>query len=687
MKTFYKSGLLLLSAMLLIPAALRAEDHDPNSPWGPDGVVLTKSVTRSTTDLNRFNVEMEAYVTGQTTQSSSVSYQPADIVLVIDASGQMSASSGESYYVSETQNWSANNLTNALEDFGILETNYYFLHTDGKYYKLFVNVKYTTFFVDIVTGCSLYYTVNGVNYYLRPDSFDASTTEYTVEDGIGSRFSTLYKGSLYKYKEISKLESEVVAAGAFIEAVYSDAVEHNVDHKISIVKFAGSYRNNSETSIAEGNNDGSTQVVKSFLSVKANSNNTPNVVNLKSALEGINASGVPAYSNRGLRKAQLLLQQNTYKNDGAQKMVVLFTGSTPSSSTSGTPSFSTDVANGAIEYSRQMKKNVSNAYGSEVKVFTIGLYDNPSDNIRNYLNGVSSNYPDATAHNSLGTGEDKGYFQLKSNQSIIDVVTALLTKTTQVINDAVTYKLSTDAHIIDYLTADFRIPAGATVTLQTANSTKNNGVFGWASPQSVTGVSATIYAEQNYVDVTGFDFNDNYVNTNTSTAARGKKLIISFPIEIDPISVGGASVPTNRQTSGIYVKKDNVDTQVAGFQIPNAAIPCLTISKTGLKLGESALFNVMKNIGGSTYGKPIQVWVTGDGSKNAATTKVKFLEPGTYKVEETRWSWSYTPSPSNAYIEKAVGAENNTTFEFSNTAKTGVPSHGESASGNNVFSK
>lgn len=57
------------------------------------------------------------------------------------------------------------------------------------------------------------------------------------------------------------------------------------------------------------------------------------------------------------------------------------------------------------------------------------------------------------------------------------------------------------------------------------------------------------------VEVTGFDFSNNYVGTvtnNGSVSYRGNKLVIRFKVNVRDGFLGGNNVPTNGEKSGIY---------------------------------------------------------------------------------------------------------------------------------------
>lgn len=104
----------------------------------------------------------------------------------------------------------------------------------------------------------------------------------------------------------------------------------------------------------------------------------------------------------------------------------------------------------------------------------------------------------------------------------------------------------------------------------------------------------------------------------------------------------------------------------------------IKITKEGMKEGESAIFNI-KN-GDTQY---MQVQLTCDSNGKAERWVV--LTPGTWTIEETSWSWAYTPG--TASITKQLSdnsSESDRTFAFTNTAKPGTVSHAEGVKVNEI---
>lgn len=668
-----------MAAILFLPAAMKGQNTDPEPFVENEAMHISKSLQqRVGGDQNSFLLTLDAFVDGNENVIHTETKKPLDIVLVLDASAAMSGDYADdnTYWELPSRNYSTWSFWPSLF-YGDRDTQYYFKHTDGKYYP--VHVIYEG--ILAISRACIYYKVGSDTYYIMPDGtlkknpnrFD--TSYYTTH--TFAIFQTIFTGVLYR-KANTKAEAMQTAVGSFINTVYQNATADNLNHKISIVKFAGNDDGNG-TSLG-GNTAGLTEVLINFTDVKGKtsegaSGDKPNTDVLQELIDAINIGGSTS-ADYGLNKASLLLNQSSVKNDGAVKVVVMFTYGEPNHP--GQTGFNESVANNAISISKSMKDN-------GVIVYTIGVLDNPSDDMKNYMNYVSSNYPSAQSLTISGSQASDKYYLNDTGGTLNDIFKAIAETS---IEGGATYPLDATTVLRDVVSDDFII-SGDVVVKKVPFTSKSGTTYTFNESNAVTLSSPAISVSKSgkTVNVSGFDFagNDNwvgYVTERGSSTPHGYKLSVTIPLQIDPNSDGGANVNTNTSASGLYDKADN---QVARFNYPKANIPNIIISKTYLKAGESALFNVYKKTGTGTYGNPIQVWVTGDGTENAVTTTVKYLEPGTYKVEETGWSWSYTAATTQQ--EKTIGSDDNTTFSFTNTPKTGTPAHGEAATGNNVFAK
>lgn len=127
-------------------------------------------------------------------------------------------------------------------------------------------------------------------------------------------------------------------------------------------------------------------------------NLTDNANSLKTSVDSLTAGGATR-ADLGMSQAQTVLNG---ARKGAQKVVIFFTDGEPTSNNS----FEAKVANGAIETSKTLKD-------AGALVYSIGIFDgadedSTADRKNQYMQGVSSNYPDATAYTVLGARNTDG---------------------------------------------------------------------------------------------------------------------------------------------------------------------------------------------------------------------------------------------------------------------------------------
>jgi len=98
-----------------------------------------------------------------------------------------------------------------------------------------------------------------------------------------------------------------------------------------------------------------------------------------------------------------------------------------------------------------------------------------------------------------------------------------------------------------------------------------------------------------------------------------------------------------------------------------------TILKTGLKEGESAIFEVYKKMSDESYAYNTTILLTGQKGQTSVSKEFTVSE-GFWKVVETNWSWGYDltnpTSPERSIIKEITDTEGtDKTFYFINTAK------------------
>ena len=186
--------------------------------------------------------------------------------------------------------------------------------------------------------------------------------------------------------------------------------------------------------------------------------------------------------------------------------------------------------------------------------------------------------------------------------------------------------------------------------------------------------------------MTGFDFSANWCgNHGTGIGYAGKQLIIQVPI-IPKDGIVGGEIPTNTSDSAILDEDGN---KVEEYPIPVVGpFPVhIQISKTGLQEGDSAVFLIWRKATTATNfdktGLPfMKVVLTGNADGTAVVAGIKNLDPDYhYLIEESAWSWKYTPSAPISTVDQTVNP-----FEFTTTLKTGITTKsGDAKAKNEMF--
>lgn len=498
------------------------------------------------------------------------------------------------------------------------------------------------------------------------------------------------------------------AVNTFIDNVAKKAKDEGVEHRIAIVKFAGDSTNDvGDTTYKEGGHRYNySQVVKELTAV--NDASGENATTLKTAVNQLQAKGGTQTQN-GLNHAQRLLSSVDSARDSS-KVVIVFTDGMP-----GDSGFDAKVATSAIASAKSMKDagvtvytvgiftgaNVGQLYGdtgfSKNSNGNVGSYwanwatsdgtDVPAGN--RFLNYVSSNFKNASAIGLKAysdwklyygwevtqnfTRDKTGYYMTASNSTVLNNI---FTSISQTIGSA-NIDLGSETVIKDIVTPYFTVSqdAGA-IRLSTA--TYNGSAFG-APDAADPSVTAAIDPATRAVNVTGFDFNQNYVSTNAKADGTfGKKLIIEFDVSVRDGFLGGNQVPTNDGQSGIYAK----GTMIKAFDVPTQDVEVKSITPTAddkaIYLGDSANLQEL-----------VHQNATFDGTNNAfvdVTYTVKDENGtvvGTYTVPagSSSGTWVWSDPASNG----TVAPEQTTTYKVTCTVSPTQTGTYESVSKDTTF--
>lgn len=467
---------------------------------------------------------LEAYATGSTTTTTSTA--PVDIVLVLDVSGSMDES-----IVSYTY------------------TPVYEINSDGTYYYQDANGQYQQAYY--CSDCSNWYTEEHYDHWIF-GSYHGGTrlTPKTSADSTGTQFYTRTESTT---KKIDALRS---AVNGFIDSVAAKSA----DSQIAIVKFAGDKRDivGNDTYREDGYTYNYSQIVKNLTTVDATGADA-----LKTAVSALRAAGATA-ADYGMQHAQTIITGAA--NNGRQKVVVMFTDGEPNHNNG----FSNSVANAAISASKAMKNN-----GNGATVYTIGCFSGtPGSNVTNYMNYVSSNYPNATSMTNAGTKASDNFYKTVGSTADLDAIFQEISQTA----GGATLTLGSETVLKDVVSEYFDLPENASSQI-TAQSYSCTGFDADGHPTWSNTPDAASYAvkvDGKNVSVTGFDYSANWVGKDTTTGVMhtpGKKLVVTIPIEDNGTGMG--TVPTNGTDSAVYDKDGK---QVCPFAQPTAYFPYFTVT-------------------------------------------------------------------------------------------------------------
>ena len=588
-----------------------------------DPMHYDKTVTLE--DDGTYTIRMETYATGKVTTSKNQT--PTDIVLVLDVSGSMDEDdfpAGENYVrftgTTNTRAWNSRD-------------NLYVLLEDGTYEKVTVSRNWQS------SGWN-----NG--YWRYTYSAEGMTT--VTSDRDNGSIPSPYAGRLYTLssQDISRMEALQNAANAFVDATaeQNSSIE-NADqkHRISIVKFAGEQERTTTGDDTYydggGNRYNYSQIVKNLTVV-----DTQNAQSLKTSINNLKPDGSTA-ADKGLNRAEAALQSSA---EGRNKVVIMFTDGEPNYFSG----FDTSVAAETINKAKDLKDD-------GVTVYTISVMDgaNPNDtngNMNKYMNAVSNNYPDAEAINrwgnaswnalALGTGSNQGYYKVADNASQLKDIFEEISNSV----GSPSVDLTSAAVVRDVLADGFAFPSDWTEEMIKAHiqvaaaDYLGNGQFGSEDTEdaSLENINVAINEEKDTIDVSGFDYEKNYVvdpSEDGDVKLNGKKLVITITgIEATDAAITNAAVPTNKETSGIYETAKSEEA-FRTFDVPTTM---LTSKSYVLDFGKKV------DLISSDWKQNTVTTLDGDGM-NAFTSSESSLEETYGNVTQNGSTLTYEPKTTN----------------------------------------
>lgn len=535
-------AVLMLTGMAPADASAATREAEETEP----GSNLFMGKTATLQDDGTYTIQLEAFSTGEST--TVMTQTPTDIVLVLDVSGSME----ENFTYVSGQEW-----TSVTDTVASKPDDAYHHCPDGSYSPI------TWTEGDSALGFGRYrYVCDNCRASRKWDS----PTLVNRIPGEGDDDSW----NLWRYTDIERTEEKMVALKEAVNSFLSGVADRNENigetdqqHRVSIVKFASETTRNTIGNDRDWNGYNYTQTIAGMTTVTDDS-----LSSLTGAVDELTPGGATA-ADKGLDMAQSILNNNS-TDSSRNKVVVFFTDGEPTYGSS----FNSAVANDAVATAKELKD-------SGATIYTIGLFSgaDPSDtrgSSNAYMNGVSSNYPDATRYTNLGSGSNNGYYKtVSATGSLVDIF--------EEIEDSIsttTVTLTDEAELRDILNTGFVLTEDSKVTVQTDNYSgrdrAGNRVFE-GNPQNYN--AAAINRENNTIKVSGFDFSKEYLidgdtpdDSDFTAAKQGRKLIITITnVEATDDAVTNDLISTNNAASGIYEKSD-ASTPFAVFEQPQTQL-------------------------------------------------------------------------------------------------------------------
>lgn len=580
-------ALVMALSLVALPSFAADEDSTGTGTAVTGGSTNTPGLElRKVYDPSTGLLTLEAYATGSTTTTTSTA--PVDIVLVLDVSGSMDES-----IVSYTY------------------TPVYEINSDGTYYYQDANGQYRqAYYCDGEYYYSWrengtnhtpgWYTENHQSWGQCQGESGTRLTPKTSADSTGTQFYTRTQPTT---KKIDALRS---AVNGFIDSVAAKSA----DSQIAIVKFAGDKRDivGNDTYREDGYTYNYSQIVKNLTTVDATGADA-----LKTAVSALRAAGATA-ADYGMQHAQTIITGAA--NNGRQKVVVMFTDGEPNHNNG----FSNSVANAAISASKAMKNN-----GNGATVYTIGCFGGtPGSNVTDYMNYVSSNYPNATSMTNAGTKASDNFYKTVGSTADLDAIFQEISQTA----GGATLTLGSETVLKDVVSEYFDLPENASsmITAQSYSCTgfDADGHPTWSDTPDTA--SYTVTVDGRNVSVTGFDYSANWVGKDTTTGVMhtpGKKLVVTIPIEDNGTGMG--TVPTNGTDSAVYDKDGK---QVCPFAQPTAYFPYFTVTHIQSNVDDSG-----KNYGKNDHSTKHRVPKNGEKFNLTSVVTENYLYGGSFAGE------------------------------------------------------
>ena len=486
----------------------------------------------------------------------------------------------------------------------------------GQYAPLYQSVKKYTYS----------YTLNGVTTVIEESFGDGSSpdTQFYRRDYSSSAGGT----RLNALKNAATTFANAVAAKAAGADGDISTPADNVNHRIAVVGFAsGQYYNgtnynygNTEVFVGSNQYKYGSAAQGQYGNAFQDMNTSTGVGNVSASIGTLSADG-GTLTNLGLEMGNGIFGANPIaEGEKRNRVVIVFSDGVP-----GWSGYDSNTANSAITQAETAK----NTYGATV--YSIGIFPGADATSAGNQNGnetEKANWFMQQVSSNNGTPQSPSYYLSAADAGTLNSIFQQISD--QIETGGTTSTLTSDAVMKDIISPQFTLPAGTTaanITVETYACTgKNaNDDYTWSNNNSTMGATASISGDQ--VNVTGFNFSENYVGTvteNGNTTYRGHKLVISFKVQPKAGFLGGNEVYTNT-SAGIY-ENNTAENPLLTFDRPTVNVPIQDVTVTAKD----------KNV----Y---LKGEVTAEQLKNGATVKVGGVALDLSKASDTTKPWGLEP--------------------------------------------
>lgn len=485
---------------------------DSGGSTAADGKLITDK-TALLEDDGTYTITLEAYATGEVVTSA----EPVDICLILDISGSMNQGFALKY---KTLNGKAAQLGRMYDMATTQDAMYYHRHTDDADISSFGEYKKVSWAAS--ADNAIYTWTCACDVTCSGGAEEKSDPPLWIVDNQAD------------YGDDTKLAALKDAVGKFVRAlgVKNDSVADDLQSGLSVVTYGGRkiVKTLDLTTITSGNAE---EIIRERIDTLAANGNTPTAAAFDTAVDTLNGSD-------------------------RQKVYILFTDGLPTGETGS--GFNAGTANTAIAAAKAQK-------AAGAVIYTIAVADDADPNdttaeINGFLNGMSSNYPNATGYTVLGDGGNNGYYKVAASaeelNEIFDAIGSSYTATSVTLNDKAVLK--------DFLAEGFTLTEDSIVT---AKSVAYAGVGQWGQDEEYS-YTVKSDSEAGTISVTGFDYAERCVTeAHDEMPASGAKLVVTITgVEASDAAIG-TGVDTNKPESAVY---DEHGTLVEKFPQPKTTI-------------------------------------------------------------------------------------------------------------------